>query len=205
MARPKRPAGKSGKRAAVLAAAQAVFLEQGYSAASMDAVAARAGVSKATIYAYFPGKSTLFGAVVAARCEQAFAGLDLTSIEAMDAPAALALISRRILELLLSPESLAMYKVVTGESARMPEMAEAFYAAGPAAAKRAIVGALADLDRRRALRVDDPEIASELFVGMLKGDLHLRHLLGLPDGGREREQVVEAVVRVMMRAYAPEP
>ncbi|MBF0304459.1 MAG: TetR/AcrR family transcriptional regulator [Alphaproteobacteria bacterium] len=192
-----------GKRDAVLAAAQDAFLELGYGAASMDAVAARAGVSKATIYAHFPGKSALFGAVIAARCERAFAGLDLPSVEAMDAPAALGLIARRILDLLLSPESLAMYKVVTGEAARMPEMAEAFHAAGPAAAKAAIVGALADLDRRGQLRVADPELASELLVGMLKGDIHLRHLLGLPDGGRDREQIVEAVVRVMLRAYAP--
>jgi len=46
-------------RLAVLAAAADLLLEDGLAAVSMDAVAARAGVSKATIYRWWPTKETL--------------------------------------------------------------------------------------------------------------------------------------------------
>jgi AcrR family transcriptional regulator len=50
----------AAKRAQISAAARAVFLERGYAGASMDAVTAAAGVSKQTLYSYFPSKALLF-------------------------------------------------------------------------------------------------------------------------------------------------
>jgi TetR/AcrR family transcriptional regulator len=49
---------------AILAAAESVFAERGYSGATMSAIAARAGSPKANIHYYFPTKETLYRAVV---------------------------------------------------------------------------------------------------------------------------------------------
>src|SRR5262245_66277957 len=57
------------KRDAIIDAAAHEFLEQGYGAASMDAIAKRANVSKATIYSHFENKHTLFGAIMTTRCQ----------------------------------------------------------------------------------------------------------------------------------------
>jgi hypothetical protein len=56
------------KRDAVLDAAMALFIEQGFGATSIDSVAARARVSKATVYAHFENKDALFAAVMKLAC-----------------------------------------------------------------------------------------------------------------------------------------
>ena len=54
----------SPKRRAIVRAATELFLRAGYGAVSMDAIAARAGVSKRTLYRHVSGKDALFGAVI---------------------------------------------------------------------------------------------------------------------------------------------
>ena len=65
-----RPPDAGPKARAILDAAGALFLDEGYPAVSMDAVARRAGVSKATLYAHFESKEALFAAIVAAGCQR---------------------------------------------------------------------------------------------------------------------------------------
>ena len=52
------------KRAAVIAAATEEFLAAGFEATSMDRIAARAAVSKRTVYNHFPSKEALFAAIL---------------------------------------------------------------------------------------------------------------------------------------------
>jgi TetR/AcrR family transcriptional regulator, mexJK operon transcriptional repressor len=68
-----------GKAEAILSAAERAFLASGFGAVSMDAIAREAGVSKATVYAYFANKEELFGAVIAAVSERfgGFSALEL--------------------------------------------------------------------------------------------------------------------------------
>lgn len=197
-----RSARFSAKRDAILDAACALFLEQGYAAASMDAVAARAGVSKATIYAHFTDKDDLFGAVIRMRCERnrTFAPVG----PALDARATLTMIGRRLLDLLLQPDTLAMYRLVTAEAPRQPELARAFYESGPATGKAEIARMLTELGHRGLLAVEDPWRMADLFTGMLRADLFMRTLLGLPQPESSSiEQTVAAAVETMLRAFAP--
>lgn len=199
-----RCARSAAKRDAILDAACAVFLEQGYAAASMDAVAARAGVSKATIYAHFTDKDDLFGAVIRVRCERnrTFAPVGPT----LDARATLTMVGRRLLELLLQPDTLAVYRLVTAEAPRQPELARAFYESGPGTGKAEIARMLVDLGRRGLLAVEDPWRMADLFTGMLRADLFMRTLLGLPQPeGNSIDQAVAAAVDTMLRAFAPSP
>ncbi|WP_279483798.1 helix-turn-helix domain containing protein [Aureimonas sp. SK2] len=62
------------KKRQIMDGARRVFLDRGYSEASMDEVAASAGVSKGTVYKHFGGKEALFEAVVIAEAEE-IAGL----------------------------------------------------------------------------------------------------------------------------------
>ncbi|MEO0035007.1 MAG: hypothetical protein RLZZ501_1030 [Pseudomonadota bacterium] len=199
-----RCARSAAKRDAILDAACAVFLEQGYAAASMDAVAARAGVSKATIYAHFTDKDDLFGAVIRVRCERnrTFAAIG----PALDARATLTMVGRRLLELLLQPDTLAVYRLVTAEAPRQPELARAFYESGPGTGKAEIARMLVDLGKRGLLAVEDPWRMADLFTGMLRADLFMRTLLGLPQPeGGTIDQAVAAAVDTMLRAFAPSP
>src|SRR6266566_7116783 len=55
---------RSARRKQLLAAAQQVFVAQGYHAAAMDDIAERAGVSKPVLYQHFPGKLELYLALL---------------------------------------------------------------------------------------------------------------------------------------------
>ena len=190
----------SAKREAILDAAQRTFLEVGYAATSMDGVSSRAAVSKATIYAHFESKDQLFAAVIRRRCERsaAFAPVE----DKGDARSTLRLVGRRLLDLLLQTDSLAMFRVVVAESARQPELARAFYESGPGAGKAQIAAVIADLTARGELAVAEPWQAADLFTGMLRTDLFMRTLLGLPQPeGRTVEAAVEAAVEAMIKTF----
>src|SRR5215475_12384340 len=60
---------RSARRKQLLAAAQEVFVAQGYHAAAMDDIADRAGVSKPVLYQHFPGKLELYLALLDTHCE----------------------------------------------------------------------------------------------------------------------------------------
>lgn len=191
------------KRAAIISAAMETFLASGYAAASMDAVAARAGVSKATIYAHFAGKKALFEAVIRCRCEQEFGNLDMP-VDAGDSPkAALTRIGRQVVCLLTSPEALSMFRVVVAEAPRLPEVGESFYAAGPTEVLGDIAGYFAEATRKGQLSVANPLLAADMFVGMLKSDLYLRRLLGLPQGPYGVDEVIDKAADTMIAAYPP--
>ncbi|ATE57980.1 TetR/AcrR family transcriptional regulator [Actinosynnema pretiosum] len=55
---------RTARRAQLLAAAQDVFVSNGYHAAAMDEIAERAGVSKPVLYQHFPGKLELYMALL---------------------------------------------------------------------------------------------------------------------------------------------
>ena len=64
------------RREAILAAAHRVFSQSGYAAATMDAVAAEAGIAKGSLYNYFQSKADLFHQVFAHIADRAWADLD---------------------------------------------------------------------------------------------------------------------------------
>ena len=188
------------KQARILEAAADAFMELGYGGTSMDEITRRAGVSKATVYAYFAGKEELFAQVVGRACRQAFEGAMAGSAD--DVGAALLAIATRYGRLLLSPRTLAIYRTVVAEAPRFPELGRLFYEAGPARVRAVIAGLLERAAARGELSVPDPLAAAERFFGMMAGHSHLRAVLGIPQP--ERAETPEEVVRRFLRAYAPE-
>lgn len=190
----------SAKREAILDAAQVLFLSEGYAATSMDAVAASAGVSKATIYAHFEGKEELFAAIMRRRCEAHF--VFSPPGEDSDAARTFTTYAERLLRLLTTPEALALYRVVVAESHRSPELAATFYENGPVRGREAIVASVAGLQRRGELVADaDPEVIADQFIGMLRAEAYHRDLLGLPPSGRTHANTISAAVATLLRAY----
>lgn len=190
----------SAKREAILDAAQVLFLNEGYAATSMDAVAASAGVSKATIYAHFDGKEQLFAAIMHRRCEAYF--VFAPPGEDFDAKQTFTTYAERLLRLLTTPEALALYRVVVAESHRTPELAQAFYDNGPVRGREAITASVLRLQQRGELVADaDPVVISDQFIGMLRAEAYHRALLGLPPGHRTHTDTILAAVDTLLRAY----
>src|SRR5438034_3407386 len=110
----------ASKAESILAAAKRSFLAAGFGAVSMDAIAREAGVSKATVYAHFAGKEELFGAVVGRECEGYLARFSPGELDPSDVGASLCVLGRRFLELILSPDGIALYRIILAEVTRFP-------------------------------------------------------------------------------------
>lgn len=192
------------KAQAILQAAGALVLDEGYAAVSMDAVARRAGVSKATLYAHFESKEALFAAIVAAGCRRLMA--EAEALVEHDAPIAEALtrLATTVLRFLVAPATLAMYRTVLAESRRDPHLAETFHASGPGAGQARIAAWIAEEQRRGRLRADaDPREAAGHLVALLRGEVWFRAVLGIPpapDAATIAAAAAQAA-EVFLRAY----
>ena len=191
------------KRGQIMAAARAVFMEVGYANASMDVITRRAGVSKATVYAHFGSKAQLFGAMVSDECERRMKPGAPVEVAAATPEAGLIELGRRYADLLFSEGVLALGRLVAAESARQPDLAEAFYQAGPAVALETTTRFFEEMGKRGGLRVPEPRIAAELFLGAIRSDLYLRRFIGLPNtSGEPDEAAIDRRVREAARAFA---
>lgn len=197
----------SPKRGAIVAAATTLFLEAGYGAVSMDAIAGRAGVSKRTVYSYFSGKEALFGAVMENVCLSVIGTQTPAELTSGPLDRVLSEYGRRFLTLITSPQALAVFRVVTAEAVRFPELGEVFYRIGPQRCTTALAAYLGEQDRAGILRIPDPEAAAGQFLAMVKGPVHMRLTLGVGPRPEEAEiaAVVEAAVAVFLRGYGPRP
>ncbi|WP_283136477.1 TetR/AcrR family transcriptional regulator [Rhizohabitans arisaemae] len=160
------------KRRAILKAATEVFLQHGYLGASMDEVAARAAVSKQTVYKQFQDKKHLFSEIILGTTVQVVAGLGqaYASIleETPDVGQALRDLGRRLLVDLTRPDVLQLRRLVLAEADRFPDIATAWF---EGAFHRSLVllgESMTRLADRGALReLPDPTLAAYQFAGLV--------------------------------------
>jgi TetR/AcrR family transcriptional repressor of mexJK operon len=193
----------TSKAESILAAAKRTFLAAGFGAVSMDTIAREAGVSKATVYAHFAGKEELFGAVIGRECELYFARFSAGELDPRDVRASLTVLGRRFLELLLSPESIALYRIILGEVTRFPSLGEVFWRAGPERQRVQIEAFLRSASASGTLVLSNTRLAAEQFVSLVRGDIQLRHALRLAAEADQRgiSTAVEGAVATFMRAF----
>jgi AcrR family transcriptional regulator len=193
------------KAESILAAAKRMFLERGFGAVSMDAIAREAGVSKATVYAHFSGKEELFGAVIGHECERYFAEFSAGELDPAQVHTSLTTLGRRFLELLLSPDAIALHRLIVGEVSRFPELGEVFWRTGPERNHAQIEAFLKAAAAARSLAIPDPRLAAEQFTGLVRGETQLRYLLRLESNADQPtlNTIVAAAVATFLRAFAP--
>jgi TetR/AcrR family transcriptional regulator, mexJK operon transcriptional repressor len=193
-----------GKAETIRAAAERAFLASGFGVVSMDAIAREAGVSKATVYAHYHSKEELFGAVVADLSERRFHGFSAEALDPADIEASLLTIAARFLDLVLSPEAIALNRILIGEVSRFPVLGEVFWAAGPERTRVQVEAFLRRAAEAGTLSVPDPRLAAEQFVALARGEIHLRSLLRLEDPGDPAALAAAAAssVATFLRAFA---
>lgn len=196
-------AADSAKARQILDGARRVFLAQGFDAASMNDIAREAGVSKGTIYSYFPSKDALFAALI--REDKRQQAEQLSIYDDLDGPIeeALPRLGFALMDLILEPAHVAQTRTVAAVAPKFPAVGRAFYEAGPEYGHRRLA---AWLERRAAtgeLVIDDFERASEQFFNLAQGVLFKKMLFAAqPKPSREEIQAtVDAAVRVFLKAY----
>jgi len=119
---------KEDRPAEILAAALACFAERGYAATRLDDVAQRAGVTKGTLYLYFPNKEELFKAVVRQAILPNLAqGEALVAASKEPAAVILGRLLRQWLAFHGTPAS-AIPKLMLAEAGNFPDLARFYHA-----------------------------------------------------------------------------
>lgn len=190
------------RREAMLKAATALFLEQGYAGTTLDAVIARAGGSRATLYAAFGGKEDLFAAIIDRLGQRIAAPL---AAPTADPRATLLAAGKALMTVLMTEEGLGLYRILIAEGQRFPELAAVTFAAGPGAAADHLARFLAKQAQSGVLALASPRLAARHFLEMVKGDLHMRALLGLGERPTARTiaRCVTAAVDLFLAGATP--
>lgn len=201
----RRPELSPAKREQILEGARAVFQSLGYERATVDAIAARAKVSKATIYNHFRNKEALFlftlGAETQAIQEKFLSLLEMPS---GDVQADLRRIGEHLVRLVSEPAHVRRYRIVAAEVERFPELGRTFHACSIRAGEERMARFLAEVAEAGHLEVDDPAEAAADFYALCIGNLGPRLHLGVVDPQEVRvEEKVERAVRSFLRAYRP--
>lgn len=196
-------------RERILAAAQRMFLQQGYLATSTDALLAEAGIaSKETLYRYYASKEELFTAVLGRLTleQQDFAEKMATLPTPHDLSElrqALTELARAVLARMSQPEYLALLRIILAEAPRFPQLGPLFVSTVPQRGFALVITLLREaLARKIIAEVDLEAVARALLGGLLTYAITNLAFVG-EDIPRPSFDGADALVEVIMRALAP--
>lgn len=197
------------KRKQILAGAQHVFLQQGFSATSTDAIASEAGVSKRTLYSYYPSKEELFADVMRkltienpqTQVVAFMRSMEPHSIE--DLHGALVRLANKILSTMMDPSYLALMRTVIGDFNRFPQLSDIFRFAIPERAFKEGSAMIQRAQENGVVLEGDTEVMMRVFIGPL-----LSYVLGdglfRPEGQTRlpTPENIEKIVDFYMKAIS---
>ncbi len=187
----------------VLNGARDIFLRDGFEGASVDEIARVSGVSKATLYSYFPDKSLLFLEVARAQCRHQADAAHAEIDRAAPPRLVLGQVARKFLSFMLSPMGQRIFRMCVAESDRFPQLGQDFYRSGPMVLKEALVSYLATAQERGEICAEDIELAAEQFAVLCKADLWTRLLFGIQTefSTAEIDRIADGAVETFMARY----
>src|SRR5687768_7157173 len=191
-----------GKRAAILEAAKRMFTQHGFDGASMDQIAAEAGVSKLTVYSHFGDKDALFLAAVESHC-------DLSLPSSLFEPSPDTPLRERLLDIayafysmVTAPEAIAGHRMLCSPQMSNSGLPKLFWEAGPMRVQSDFAALLERRIKAGELEIPDISRAAGQFFSLLKGEPHACLVFGGPCPSDEETRAhLAAAVDVFLRAY----
>lgn len=188
------------KHEQIFQAAVVEFQENGFSAASMDRISARAGASKRTVYKHFTSKEKLFQELMRRHWSQFAETLDVNYEKGRSIRDQLTALGHAEGRLLTSPDVMATTRMVMSEVLRSPELVEENQLKTDY--KASFEEMLRDAAADGQLNVEDPHAAAEEFIALLKGKAFWPVIFGAPlVSAKEMTKIVDASVDIMMIRY----
>ncbi len=206
-ARPARP-GRPAKRTAIDCAARAVFGREGYIRASMDSIAAEAGVSKRTIYNHFQDKEQLLLSVLQESTQAVAAHQEDLIDRHLTVPADLKAELMALGRALAAPQSgfeehFALVRVIFAEASRLPaEVTGSWRSEGPRRTQARLARHFTALTAAGRLHTENPQEAAAHFTQLAMSEAYERSFHGaipLPPG--ELDALVASGVNAFLRLY----
>ncbi len=183
----------------ILEVATDLFLTEGYGSTSIEAVAGRARISKRTFYHRFDDKAALFAAVVHRIIEQIRPPPEVPLLEGATLHEILRRLAGLILRAALSPQAIALHRLITAESVRFPNLARAVNDEGWTQATALIGDLLARELRDQRLSVELRGFAAAQFLHMVVAVPQRRSMgLGAPMTPRELDAWADDAVNLFL-------
>ena len=162
----------------IVAAARKLFLTAGYAVTSMDAIAAEAGVSKATVYSHFQSKEALFAGVMHDMCEDS-GGPKISGELAGPPEVVLRIVGEGMNRKLAEPQVVALLRTVLCGVEQFPDLGRTFWDEGPSRVMGMLTDYLDDLVRHGQADIPDTALAARQFFGLVSGPFLLPLLLNV--------------------------
>lgn len=195
-------AQKSARELNILREARTLFVERGFDAVNMDQIADAAGMSKVTIYKYFPSKKELIFKIVAN-----WLALMTSRILNFDAERdSIGIVLRNVAEnfqdVFLTDDALGIRRMVLAVLPRFPELGRMIFEAGPSV----VIGRLADYFRQEnevgRVRINDPMLAAIQFHSLMQSDIEIRGtFLNETPSRDEKQKRVDPTVDLFLAYY----
>jgi len=191
------------KRRSILSQARRRFTSEGFAGTRMEAVARDAGVSTATLYAMFAGKSDLFSAVIDDAAEEFTAQMMRVFAEDRPARDQLTEFAVRYARFMADPFVRSVFRLVMAERPRFRDVAVKFFEKGKSEFGAYVIGVIRDMCDRGELRVDHPSWAAGQLFGMIE---HPVFFMPLVTGDevmpvRAADQIAADAVETFMARY----
>ncbi len=183
--------------------AAAMFMERGFDATTIDAVAEAASVGKATLYARYRDKAALFAAVFQRQIDR---WLAVSAPDSLPSGArvedVLVAMGRRMADAALAPEAIAINRIVTAQALRFPDLARMVQREGWQRSSAAVAAVIDRFVIDGQITVDDSNLAADLFLALVLGRLSRLAMLGIETDAEEIERRVEAAVSLFLNGIS---
>lgn len=194
------------KRQKIIQAASEAFLQNGYQNASMENIAALAGVAKQTLYNHFGNKDALFVAVVDRMCACEDEQMRSTAISSKNVEEVLQQYAVRKLADLTSIENTSMFRMMIAEAIRFPDLGEMFFREGLEKDRQLLVDFLTRQKQAGHLNIDDPEMAALFFQGALNAYFRPKFIMtGRAPSKEEIQKYVDYCIEKFLMLYRVTP
>ena len=193
----------SAKRRQIVEGARAVFLANGFDAASMADIAKAAGVSKGTLNVYYKDKDDLFAANVRGECSMQAEGVFDFDHNDHDVAAVLTRHGKAFVSSFADPQRMSSLRAVIAVAARLPDLGRKVYETGPAHGTAKVAAYLKSQVEAGVLRIEDCEVAAAQFIECCHATMFKPILFnfGTPPTPERIDHVVGMAVHMFMAAY----
>jgi TetR/AcrR family transcriptional regulator, mexJK operon transcriptional repressor len=212
--RPKTRGGRPTKQAAaqrderLLEIAALMFMEHGFEGTSMERLAETAMIGKATLYARYADKGALFADVLRRRILLTYGPLEAefeNHLKGKSLEATLLIVARRLLELTLSPPSIALGRILAAQGARFPELGKLAVQEGLYRQIRIVEKILMSFSGAHRYVIDDLPLAADLFLSIVLGRISRMALLGVQMEAETLDRRARQAVKIFIRGLIEPP
>ncbi|MDX7953544.1 TetR/AcrR family transcriptional regulator [Lichenihabitans sp. Uapishka_5] len=180
--------------------AAGMFMERGFDATTIDAVAEAASVGKATLYARYKDKGALFAAVFRRQIDRWLAPLGQAAATPVSGSVedVLLAMSRAMMASALAPEAVAINRILIAQALRFPELAQMAHQEGWQRSIAALAAVLQHFVDDGQISVTNCDLAADLFLSLVVGRQTRLAMLGIDTDPAQVDHRIRAAVRLFL-------